>query len=107
MAAKFGMSRSPEFTVLCRSGERIWFLLQQGQFHQGCHALASALLSTGVSPLRGTPGERRYVQRRGQIAIHDQAPRGMLAVDRAVGEREVSTDPPTARAGLRRRRPAT
>jgi len=40
--------RSPESTVLCRSIERIWFLLHQGQFHHGLTAIARACLSTGV-----------------------------------------------------------
>jgi hypothetical protein len=40
--------RPPEFTVLYRSIERIWFLLHRGQVHQRLAAPASALLSTGV-----------------------------------------------------------
>src|SRR5258706_3607499 len=45
-------NRPPEFTVLCRSVERIWFLLRRGQFHLSRSTQASAVLSTGVSTLR-------------------------------------------------------
>jgi hypothetical protein len=50
-------NRPPEFTVLCRSVERIWFLLRRGQFHLSRSTQASAVLSTGVSTLRRTAGE--------------------------------------------------
>src|SRR5260370_6732320 len=50
-------NRSPKLTVLCRNTKRVWFLLHRGWFHQGRKDLARAVLSTGVLPLRGTPGE--------------------------------------------------
>jgi hypothetical protein len=49
--------RSPKLTVLCRSIERVWFLLHQGQFHSGPATGASAPLSTGVLPVRRTIGQ--------------------------------------------------
>jgi hypothetical protein len=49
--------RSPKLTALCRSTKRVWFLLRRGQFHLSLTTQASARLSTGVSTLRGTPGE--------------------------------------------------
>src|SRR5262252_9801246 len=64
--------RPPECTVLYRSIERIWFLLPHGQFHRRRQTPASAPRSTGVSALRGTPGERGErgeIDRRVQVAI--------------------------------------
>jgi hypothetical protein len=55
--ADFFFTRSPKPTVLCRSIERVWFLLHRGELHLSPQTQASALLSTGVLPLRGTPGE--------------------------------------------------
>jgi arginine exporter protein ArgO len=51
------LNRSPEITALCRSIERIWFLLQRGQVHLRHQTQASARLSTDVLPLRRTAGE--------------------------------------------------
>jgi hypothetical protein len=57
--------RSPKPTVLFHKGsKRVWFLLPwercsglRGQCHQRFTTAVSALPSTGVLPLRGTPGE--------------------------------------------------
>jgi hypothetical protein len=59
-------TRSPKPTVLFRKRRnRVWFLLPsgtrpglRGQVHHSLTTTASALLSTGVFTLRGTPGER-------------------------------------------------
>jgi hypothetical protein len=51
------MIRSPEFTIFHRSSERIWFLLHWGWFHVSRQTHASAVLSTGVLAVRGTPGQ--------------------------------------------------
>src|SRR5215831_12715424 len=61
--------RPPEFTVCCRSSERIWFLLPHGPFHRSGLAQASAARSTGVWPLRGTPGERGEIDGRVQVTV--------------------------------------
>jgi IS605 OrfB family transposase len=50
------VDRSPKRTVVCRSTTRVWVLLHRGQLHLSLMTAASARRSTGVAPLRGTPG---------------------------------------------------
>src|SRR5215475_103347 len=46
------LTRSPNLIYFSRRLNNVWFLLQRGQVHQSHTTLASALLSTGVLPLR-------------------------------------------------------
>src|SRR5262249_47176712 len=95
----------PEFTVLCRGTICIWiwFLLQRGQLHLSRQTQASAGLSTGVLPVRGTPGEVRSIHLRIQVTVHDQATSypWMAAVERAVCQGQILIDPATAATRLR------
>src|SRR5262249_2101680 len=104
-------TRPAEFTVLCRSIQRIWFLLPHGPLHRSRPTPASAARSPGVWPLRGTPGERGErgergeIERRVQVAIQDQRALGLLggaAAKHPLSQREVVVHPATARARLAR-----
>jgi len=93
------MVRPAEFTVLCRSIERIWFLLPHGPLPRRRQAPASAARSTGVWPLRGTPGEVCEVLGRVQVAVEHHRARGLLggaAAKQPIGEGEVVVHPAAA-----------
>jgi len=79
--------------------KRVWFPLPRGQLHCGHRAAASSdLPSTGVFPLRGTPGKVGEMDRRIQITIQHQ-PAGnarVLAADGPARERRLLVHPPAA-----------
>src|SRR5258708_17790164 len=93
--------RPPKLTVLCRSRERVWFLLQRGQFHLSRSTQASAPLSTGVYPVRRTTGQLLEICRRVQIAVHDLPACRVLTAKGAVLQRQLLVHPaaPAARLG--------
>src|SRR5262249_61928222 len=73
-----------------------------GQFHRRLMAAASALLSTGVLTLRGTPGRcglPAQVERHVQSTVKDKGtigPLGVAPAQHPIGQREVLVDPAAA-----------
>jgi len=85
--------RPLEFTALCRSIERIWFLLQRGQLHYSRRAIARACLSTGVLTVRRTVGQLCQVLGCVEITVNGQA--AVLTAEHAVCQRKIAVYPAT------------